>query len=177
MTYYRQFIKGYAKVTHPIYDQISGDNAAHKKKKIQWMKECQEAFDMMKVIGISAPTLAFADFTKSFKLHTYASTIGLGAILYQELGRKDNMIKYASRALSKSKSHYPAHRLEFLALKWAVTECFQEYLYGNTFASYSDSNPLTHVTTTAKLMPPDRGGLPSLPNSILWFTTLQVNSM
>ena len=37
--YYQHFIKGHAKVTHPLYDQICGDNAAHKKKKIQWMEE------------------------------------------------------------------------------------------------------------------------------------------
>ena len=47
------------------------------------------------------------------------------------------VIWYVSQALSKSESHYPAHKLEFLALKWAVTESFQEYLYGNTFAVYS----------------------------------------
>ena len=34
---------------------------------------------------------------------------------------------------------------------WAVTESFQEYLYGNTFASYSDNSPLTYVLTTTKL--------------------------
>ena len=89
----------------------------------------------------SALILAFADFTKPFKLHMDASTIGLGAVLYQEQDEKDWVIGYVSRALSKSESHYPAHKLEFLALKWAVTDSFQEYLYGNTFASYSDNNP------------------------------------
>ena len=39
------------------------------------------------------------------------------------------MIAYASRSVSKSESHYPAHKLEFLALKWAVCEKFHEYLY------------------------------------------------
>ena len=58
---------------------------------------------------------------------------------------------YASRALSRSESYYLAHKLEFLALKWAVTESFQEYLYGNTFTSYSDNNPLTYFLTTTKL--------------------------
>ena len=33
--YYQYFIKGYAKVIHPLYDQISGDNTAHEKKKSQ----------------------------------------------------------------------------------------------------------------------------------------------
>ena len=61
------------------------------------------------------------------------------------------MIAYASRSLNKAESHYPAHKLEFLTLKWAVVEKFYEYLYGSTFNVYTDYNPLTYVLTTAKL--------------------------
>ena len=110
---YRCFIKGYAKVAHTLYDQISGDDVAHKKIKSQWIDECQEAFDTFKVLCTSAPIVAFADFSNPFKLHTNASAIGFGAILYQEHDGKDGVISYASRALSKSESHYPAHKLEF----------------------------------------------------------------
>ena len=78
--------------------------------------------------------------------------LGLGAVLYQtwEDGTKA-VIAYASSSLNKAESHYPAHKLEFLALKWAVVEKFHEYLYGSTFHVYTDNNPLTHVLTTAKL--------------------------
>ena len=59
---------------------------------------------------------------------------------------------YASRSVSKSESNYPAHKLEFLALKWAVCEKFHEYLYGlKPFEVYTDNNPLTYVLTSAKL--------------------------
>ena len=120
----------------PLYDQISGDKAAHKKKKFQWTDECQEAFDTLKVLHTSAPILAFADFTKPFKLHTNACTIRLGAVLYQKQDGKDGVIKYTSMALSKSESCYPTHKLEFVALKFAVTESFQEYQYGKIFAIF-----------------------------------------
>ena len=43
------------------------------------------------------------------------------------------MIAYASRTLNKAKQNYDAHKLEFLALKWAITDRFHEYLYGSTF--------------------------------------------
>ena len=78
--------------------------------------------------------------------------LGLGAVLYQT--REDGteaVIAYASRSLNKAESHYPAHKLEFLALKWAVVEKFHEYLYGSTFDVYTDNNPLTYMLTTAKL--------------------------
>ena len=97
------------------------------------------------------PILCFADFTQPFRLHTDANTIGLGALLYQVQDGKEWTISYASRTFSKSKAQYVSHNLEFLALKWAVARSFQEYLYGNIFSVYSDSNPLTYVLMTAKL--------------------------
>ena len=77
---------------------------------------------------------------------------GLGAVLYQahEDGT-DAVIAYASRSLSKAESHYPAHKVEFLTLKWAVVKKFHEYLYGSTLNVYMDNNPLTYVLTTAEL--------------------------
>ena len=97
------------------------------------------------------PNIGLCWLYQTFKLHTNASTIGLGTILYKEQDGKDRVIIYASRGLSKSESHYPTHNLEFLALTWAVTESFQEYLYGNTFTSHANNGPLTYVLTTAKL--------------------------
>ena len=38
-----------------------------------------------------------------------------------------------------------------MALKWAITDRFHEYLYGGEFEVYTDNNPLTYVLTTAKL--------------------------
>lgn len=41
--------------------------------------------------------------------------------------------------------------INFLALKWAVTEKFTDYLYGSDFTVVTDSNPLTYLLTSAKL--------------------------
>ena len=90
-------------------------------------------------------------FTKPFKLHTDTSVLGLGAVLYQVHESVEKVISYASRSLTQSKTKYPAHKLEFLCLKWDITEEFHEYLYGNTFDIYTDNNPLTYVLMTAKL--------------------------
>ena len=96
--------------------------------------------------------LAYANYQKPFKLHTYASENGLGALLYQKQDDdKEHVIAYASRTLSKSKRNYDTHKLEFLALRWLITERFHEYLSGGHFEVYTDNNPLTFVLTTAKL--------------------------
>ena len=95
--------------------------------------------------------LAYADFKASFILHTDASGEGLGAVLYQVQEGKQRVIAYASRSLSKSERNYPVHKLEFLALKWAITNRFHEYLYGSQFQVYTDNNPLTYVLKYSKV--------------------------
>ena len=105
----------------------------------------------MKEKLISPPILAYADYTKPFKVHTDTSTTGIGAVLYQLHDGTERVVAYASRSLKPSERNYPAHKLEFLALKWAITEKFHDYLYGATFEVVTDNNPLTYVFTTAKL--------------------------
>ena len=50
-----------------------------------------------------------------------------------------------------SETNYPAHKREFLALKWAVTEKFADYLIGNKFEVVTDNSPLTYILTKAKI--------------------------
>ena len=100
----------------------------------------------------STPILAYANYRKPFQLQTDASDFGLGADLYQ----RDNndckrVLVFASHSLSNTEKNYPAYKLEFLALKWAIMYMFHEYLYGGQFDVYMDNNPLTYILTSAKL--------------------------
>lgn len=63
----------------------------------------------------------------------------------------ERVIAYASRGLSPPETKYPAHKLEFLTLKWAVMHKFHEHLYGRKFSVLIDSNPLKYLMTSAKL--------------------------
>ena len=81
--YYCRFTKKYTQVAKPLYKLISGENASKKQTSISWNLECQEAFDKLKELCTTTPILAYADFGKPFKLHTDASVLGLGAVLYQ----------------------------------------------------------------------------------------------
>ena len=38
-----------------------------------------------------------------------------------------------------------------MAVKWAITDRFHDYLYGGNFEVFTDNNPLTYLLTTAKL--------------------------
>ena len=109
--------------------------------------------------------MAYANYQKPFKLHTDASEHGLGQVLYQKQDDKmECVISYAGRTLSKSERNYDTHKLEFLALKWSITERFHEYLYGGHFEVYTDNNPLTYILTTAKLDATGQRWVASLAN-------------
>ena len=93
-----------------------------------------------------------ADFEKLFLLETDASSCGLGAVLSQKQDDgKFHPVAYASRELKGEEKKYHSSKLEFLALKWAVTNQFREYLWYRPFIVRTDNNPLTYIMTTPNL--------------------------
>ena len=101
---------------------------------------------------LTAPVLAFSDFKKPFLLETDASIERLGAVLSQKQDDdRYHPIAYASRSLNGGELKYHSSKLEFLALKWAVTEQFREYLQYQPFLVRTDNNLLTYVMTTPNL--------------------------
>ena len=152
--YYRRFVKGFASVVRPLNDLLVGYSTKKPTKRkvpFKWEAPQQQAFDTVIEKLSNPPVLAYADYKLPFKIHTDASCSGLGAVLYQCQDGLDRVIAYASRSLKPSERNYPAHKLEFLALKWAVTDKFHDYLYGAQFEVVTDNNPLTYVLSTAKL--------------------------
>lgn len=158
-SYYRRFIEGFSKVAGPLHDCVNLCSSqapaakADKLFKLSWTPECQRAFEHLKERLTSAPTLGYADFTLPFMLETDASSLGLGAVLYQFQGGRKTVIAYASRRLRGAEHNdrnYSSMKLELLALKWAVVEKFRSYLLGSKFTILTDNNPLCHLNT-AKL--------------------------
>ena len=98
--------------------------------------------------------MAYPNFEEPFILHTNASHQGLGAVLYQRQNGIVRVIDYGSRTLTPSEQNYHFHsgKLEFLALKWSITEHFRDYLYySKNFTVFTDNNLLTYVLSSAKL--------------------------
>ena len=154
--YYRRFIKDFSKVALSLRKLLIGLESQGKKvakhTPVDWGEEEQNAFDTLKSWCCQAPIFAYPNYKLPFILHTDSSLEGLGAVLYQVQNGVKRVIAYASRSVSKTEMNYPVHKLEFLALKWAITDKFHDYLYGdNTFHVYTDNNPLTYVLSTAKL--------------------------
>ena len=97
--------------------------------------------------------LAYANYKRPLILHTDASTTRLGTVSSQKQpDGTERVVAYASHALNKAERNYDAHKLKFLALKWAVTNRFHEYLHGSPkFDIFTDNNLLTYILMTAKL--------------------------
>ncbi len=161
-SYFRKYIKGYATTVAPMSNLLQGysnkrpnryQNKKLEEELFKWTSECQVAFDNLKKILVQDVTLAFANFEKDFMLEVDACKTGLGAVLYQlDDNKKKRPIAYASRKTSRTEQGYSTHKLEFLGLKWAVTDKFKEYLYnGNKCSVYTDNNPLKYLLDKSKI--------------------------
>ena len=150
--FFRRFIKGYAKIAKPLNDLLEREASKLKSEELELTPEALQAFEDLKKKCMTAPVLVFADFRKPFRLETDASGEGLGAVLLQESDDGHyHPVAFASRELKGGEPKYHSSKLEFLALKWAMTKQFREYLQYQPFTVRTDNNPLTYILTTPNL--------------------------
>ena len=169
LSYYRRYVPNFARKAKPLYDLVTqaattdpchdqekGNKNTRKKGQVPssateiHQTVLEELIDHL----ITPPVMAYPDYQKPYIVHTDASKDGLGAVLYQEQEETMRVIAYASRSLTNPEKNYHLHagKLEFLALKWAITDHFRDYLYyAPEFTVYTDNNPLTYVLTSARL--------------------------
>ena len=127
--FFQRFIKNYACIAKPLKDILEGEASKMKSEAVTLPLEVLEVFERLKMCCMTVPVLAFADFEKEFQLETDTSSEGLGAVLSQKQpDGKWHPIAFGSRELKGGEAKYHSLKLEFLALKWAITEQFQEYL-------------------------------------------------
>ena len=150
--FFRRFIKNYARIAKPLNDILEGEASKLKSEAVTLPPDALEAFEKLKMCCMTTPVLAFADFEKEFQLETNASLEGLGAVLSQKQeDGKWHPITFGSRELKGGEAKYHSSKLEFLALKWAITEQFREYLQYRPFTVLTDNNPLTYILTMPNL--------------------------
>lgn len=97
---------------------------------------------------LQAPILAYADFNQPFVLYTDAGNLGLGAVLAQHQEGVEWVIAYASRSLHPAENNdanYSSFKVELLALQWALSKKFKDYLWGAKVQAVTDNNPLVHL--------------------------------
>ena len=163
--FYQHFIPNCSSIAKPLFALTAGQKRRGRKKvnvkagtfrKLKpddWTPECDIAFAGLKESLLDCAVLAHPDFSRPLILSTDASLDGLGAVLSQVPAgeSKARPIAFVSKTLSSSQKNYPAHRLEFLALKWSVCDKFSHWLKGNSFTVWTDNNPLTYIMSKPKL--------------------------
>ena len=149
MGHYRWFTKGFANIARPLYDVLGKEV---KMGPVDLPPKAWEAVDIFKRKVQFVPILVFPDFDKSFLLEPDASKEGLGAMLSQKQGDgRYHPVTFGSHSLTPSEKNYHSPKLEFLTLKWSITEHFKEYLAYSPSVVQTDNNPLTYVLTTPNL--------------------------
>ena len=147
--YYRRDIQDFSRIAPPLNKLLKGpeaeaekgqeDRRTRKRKAltqlppsypVQWEERHQEALNKLVDCITQLPVMAYPRYDQPFTLHTDASEHGLSAVLYQEQEGKLRVMRYGSRTLTPVENNYRLHsgKLEFLALKWAITEKFHDYL-------------------------------------------------
>lgn len=98
--------------------------------------QCEESFEALKSRLVSSPVLVYADFSRPFILEIDGRLVAL---------RLSSLRRQTAVLVSSMK-------LEFLGLKWAMIEKFQEYLLGHKCIDFTDNNPLSYLQSS-KLRP------------------------
>ena len=139
--HYRRFIKGFTSIACPLYDVLGKEV---RMGPVDLPPEAWEVVDSLKRKVQSTPI--FPDFDKPFLLETDASKEGLGVVLSQKQSDgRYHPVTFGCHSLTLSENNYHSSKLEFLMLKWSVTEHFKEYLVYSPFMVQTDNNPLTYV--------------------------------
>ena len=149
---YRTFIKGFVCIAQPLGEYLTVEGASGKLEWVWLTKDALEAFEVLKWVCMTAPILVFVDYTKLFLLETDVSKDGLWVVLSQkQADRQYHPIAYGKKTLMPHEKNYHLIKLKFMALKWAVTKHFKEYLPYQSFVVWTDNNLLTFIMSTPNL--------------------------
>ena len=137
--YSRVYIPDFATLTAPLRELTKKD------VRYEWTQIHQNAFEKLKNTLATAPCMSYFDKRKQTFVTVDASPVGISAILSQQPKHREvnhqQIISYASRALSDVEKRYSQTEKEALAIVWAV-EHFHLFLYGSEFTLITDHKPL-----------------------------------
>ncbi|KAF6016584.1 hypothetical protein EB796_025102 [Bugula neritina] len=105
-----------------------------------WGDEQQEAFDKLKTLVVSSPTLKLFDPDLPLTLSVDSSQSGMGAVLMQE----GQPIEFASCSLTDTQKKYAQIEKEFLAVQFGLRR-FHQYIYGKHVHVETDHLPLLGI--------------------------------
>ena len=141
-SYYRRFIKGFARIAQPL-QKLVPEGAT-----FVWGDEQERAFEQLKT-ALTAPTfMAHPRPGLPYVIDCDAAMEGLGAVLSQKVDGHERPICYASRVLRPNERKWSATELEAFAVVWAL-ETFRVYVEGSPTLVRTDHSPLLWLRNNA----------------------------
>lgn len=144
--YFRKFIPEMASRTACI-TKLTKNNEV-----FNWGDDQVEAKAYVCAFLSKRPLLAVFDPELETELHTDASSIGYGGILFQKHNNQLRVIAYFSKRTSNEESKYHSYELETLAVFYAIKH-FRVYLLGIKFKIITDCNSLKLSQNKKELIP------------------------
>ncbi len=140
-SYYRRFVKFFAKVAKPL-TVLTG------KVPFAWNDFCQGSFENLKTYLSTAPVLAVFDPKKPTQVNTDASGHSVDAVL-EQVSEKDgeyHPVMFRSRSINPHKMNYHPREQELLAILDCL-KAWRPYLHGINFKIRTDHESLRYIET------------------------------
>lgn len=133
--YFRKFVPNFSSIMAPLYQLTQKD------AKWDWQPQHAKARDTVIKYLTSEPLLTIFDPTREIEIHTDASSLGYGAVLFQKFDGQLKVIEYYSQRTTEVESRYHSYELETLAVFKALKH-FRHYVLGRRFKVITDCNSL-----------------------------------
>ncbi|GKD12361.1 reverse transcriptase domain-containing protein [Tanacetum coccineum] len=108
---YRRFVQDFSKISRPMTHLLEKDTP------FIFLKECIEAFNILKKKLTEAPILVAPDWDLTFEIMCDASNYAVGAVLGQRKTKHFQLIHYVSKTMMDAQAHYTTMEKELLAVQ------------------------------------------------------------
>jgi len=139
-SYYRQFVKDFAKITEPL------SRLTRKNNTFTWTDETQESFDRLKSALMQTPTLEYPRPDIPCILDTDASDVAVGGVLSQVINGQERPIAFFSKVLNGAQKNYCPTQRELPVVVVALQH-FRHYVLGQKVILRTDHHSLKWLKT------------------------------
>ena len=137
------FLRDLQKHLVPIY------NLTKKNTSFNWTPECQQSFDIIKIMLTKPPVLRMPDTKGMFRLMSDTSIIATGAALYQFQDNNFHIVGYNSKKLPGAAKNYSITELELFGLVINIY-AFRQLLSHVYFECYCDHSAITYILSSKR---------------------------
>ena len=146
-SYYRQFMKDFAKIAKPLHEMT------RKETKWSWGERQQKAFKELKERFMTEPVLVIPDLDKEMRVEADVSDFAMGGVLLMKCEDEEwRPVAYIFKLLNEAERNYEIHDKEMLVIIWCL-EAWRHFLEGakDRFEIWTDHKNLEYFMKAQKL--------------------------